>query len=189
MVRVVTLLFAVPLVVPQLARADSDGYYCIGHGYVAYETRFSSQPSKHLLHVIRFSSTEGIVRIAPIALEDFQVHGMTCHATEIELDAWTAEYVVDIADLQRPTITSRPKPAGPGRGGQAGVGHWSQEGIVDLQGDAQPGEFQLVIARVSRRLQGGVEHYTISQVIRRDRGGRILASLELFSGIFLETVD
>ena len=189
MVRIITVLFAVSLVSPPLVKADSDGYYCIGRGYIAYETRFATQPSQHLLHVIRFSSTGGIVPIAPIPLEDFQVHSMTCHDTVIELNAWTTRYVVDITNLQRPTVTSEPKPAGPGAGSEAGLGHWSQEGVLDLQGDAQPREFQLVIARVSRPVEGGVEHYTITELIRRDRGGRILASLELFNGIFLETID
>jgi hypothetical protein len=189
MLRIVSVLIVVALVSPPLVKADSDGYYCIGRGYIAYETRFSTLPSQHLLHVIRFSSTEGIVTFPLIALEDFQVHSMTCRATVIELNAWTTRYVVDIANPQSPIITSAPKSAGPGAGSQAGLGHWSQEGVIDLQGHAHPGEFQLVIARVSRPLKGGVEHYTITQLIRRDGGGRILASLELFNGIFLETID
>ena len=186
MVRVITVLFVVAVISPPLARADSDGYYCVGRGYIAYETRFSTQPSQHLLHVIQFSSTQGIVRIAPIALENFQVHSMTCHATAIELTGWTTRYLVDISDVQRPAITSGPKPGGPGPGE---AGRLNRLGVIDLQGDARPGEFQLVIAGVSRPYKGGVTHYRLSQLIQWDPRGRILASHNVFTGIFVETAD
>ena len=184
---IITLL---GLVCPATAVADSDGYYCIGPGYIAYETRYATQPSQHQLHVVRFSSRDGIVTMPPIVLEDFQVHGMNCQGTVIELRAWARRYTVDIADPSHPTITAgstplvgRPSPSG-------NLGHWSTEGVVDLAGDTTP-EFQLVIARVARPVTGGIEHYTTSALIRRNTTPRgvIRESLTVFQGIFLETVD
>jgi hypothetical protein len=191
MSKVLAVLLISPFVHAAPAWADSDGYYCVGPGYIAYETRFSAPPSQHLLHVIRFSSRQGISRIAPVVLEDFQVHAMNCGDGAIELRGWTTRYVVDIRDPSRPTITSETAPVPAPGSESANLGHWSREGVTGLEGDGPSGEFQLLIGRVSRRIPGGVEHYTISQVIRRETrpGGRILESLELFEGIFLETVD
>jgi hypothetical protein len=174
MSKVLAVLLISPFVHAAPAWADSDGYYCVGPGYIAYETRFSAPPSQHLLHVIRFSSRQGISRIAPVVLEDFQVHAMNCGD-----------------GASRPTITSETAPVPAPGSESANLGHWSREGVTGLEGDGPSGEFQLLIGRVSRRIPGGVEHYTISQVIRRETrpGGRILESLELFEGIFLETVD
>jgi hypothetical protein len=71
------------------------------------------------------------------------------------------------------------------------LGLWSKEIVIDLEGDALPGEFHLVVSRVSRPRPGATEHYTTSRLIRRrvEPGGRIVASVTLFEGIFLETVD
>jgi hypothetical protein len=182
------LLFA-----PAAAAADSDGYYCAGPGYLAYETRFVEAPATHLLHIVRFSRAGGIEPLPAIPLDDFQVHGMRCHSTVVELEGWTTGYSVDISDPTHPTVTSRPAihdPAQPAP--QANLGHWARESVIDLPGDGRPGEFQLVIARTSRSIEGGLEHFTFTQVVRRDReagGARILGSLRVFEGVFLETVD
>lgn len=176
---------------PGVADADSDGYYCVGPGYVAFETRFSQHPGRHLLHVVKFSRANGIVRLEPIPLGDFQVHDMSCGATVVELEAWTNGYSVDISDPSHPTITERPRARRRGQSGQRNLGLWAQEAVVDLEGDAVPGEFQLIIARVSRRVTGGIEDYIFTHLIRRDLEplGRIVASLKLFEGVFLHTVD
>jgi len=49
----------------------------------------------------------------------------------------------------------------------------------------------LVISRVSRPVAGGIEHYTVTELIRREPqpGGRILASLRPFECMFVKTVD
>jgi hypothetical protein len=191
MPRISTVLLLLLLLSPTVAVADSDGYYCAGRGYVAYETRLSTPASKHLLHVVQFSGRQGIVKGPPIVLEDFQVHGMKCRPTVIEVVGWTTRYSVDIADLSHPVIKAEAVAFDPKASESLNLGHWSKEVVIDLEGDALSGEFQLVVSRVSRRRTGGIEHYTISQVIRRqtEPGGRIVDSLDLFEGIFLETVD
>jgi hypothetical protein len=185
------LIAAIALGHPAVAAADSDGYYCAGSGYLAYETRFTQQPAQHLLHVITFSRVRGIARLEPIALDDFQVHGMSCGATVINLQAWTTSYLVDIADPAHPVITQRPQAFRPGGAASGNLGHWAQEGVVDLESDAARGEFQLVMARVSRPVPGGTEDYTFTHLIRRDAPplGRVVESVTLFEGVFLHTVD
>ena len=73
--RTTSLLVLAGLLTPAVAKADSDGYYCAGPGYLAYETQFSTQSSGHLLHIVQFSRSKGIVVLEPIELEAFPVHG------------------------------------------------------------------------------------------------------------------
>lgn len=189
--RTASVVVVAALLTPAVAAADSDGYYCAGPGYVAYETRFSTPSAGHLLHVVRFSRSEGIVALDPIALEDFQVRGMTCGETVIQLTGGRTEYAVDITNPHRPDVRGTPATSALSGAGAANLGHWSREGVIDLESDAEPGTFQLVISRVDREVNGGIEHYTISRVIRRDPrpGGLVLDSHLLFEGIFLETVN
>ncbi len=43
------------------AYADSDGYYCIGRGYLAYQFGLAAPPTRpHRLTVIRFGDVSGI---------------------------------------------------------------------------------------------------------------------------------
>ncbi len=189
--RTGAVLFLAVLLTPAIAMADSDGYYCLGRGYVAFETRFSTPASGHLLHVQQFSRAQGIVALPAIALEDFQVQGMTCGATVVALTDGTTRYAVDLADPRRPVVTTEAAPFDPNAPTPANLAHWARDTVIDLEGDGLMGQFQLVISRVSRTVTGGIEHYTFSQLVRRDPepGGFILESALLFEGIFLETVD
>jgi hypothetical protein len=193
MCRIVSLLLLVAIAPVSAVRADSDGYYCAGRGYLAYETRWSSGSTGHLLHVVTFSSARGFARLAPIRLDDFQVHGMTCGAGAVELEGWTTGYTISIADPEHPTVTARATRFDPRTGKEAAnLGHWSRAGVTDLHADGAPGEFQLVIARVERAVAGGIEHYTLTDVVWRSSSpgeSRLRGSERLFAGVFLETVD
>jgi hypothetical protein len=192
MAKCVVAFAALALWTPAVAEADSDGYFCVGPGYVAYEFRFSVPPATHRLHVVRFSGASGIVPAAPVPLDDFQVHGMICHPRVVELVGWSQIHSVDITEPDRPKTTSRSDTFEPAQARPAAnLGHLSKEQVIDLEADGRHGEFQLVIARVSRKVPGGVEHYTHSRLIRRappaSPGSQIVASLTLFEGVFRET--
>jgi hypothetical protein len=191
MARLTLVTIAVLLSCPAAARADSDGYYCAGRGYVAYETRLGAAGPQHVLHVVRISRTGGIGQTQDIPLADFQTHGMRCDDGVIELDAFTVRYLVDVSVPERPRTTTENAALDPQRTRQENLGNWARAGVIDLETDGQQGEFQLVISRVSRPVAGGIEHYTVTELIRREPqpGGRILTSQRLFEGIFLETGD
>ena len=190
-----TAALTVFLLLPVAASADSDGYFCIGRGYLAYETRFTAAEAGHQLHVVRFSTAGGIVAARPVPLEDFQVQRMTCRADAVELVGWNAVYSVDLSDPERPQTAIRSALFDHAQAAPAqNLGPWAREQVVNLEAaDTAPGLFQLVIARVSRRVAGGVEHYTITQIVRRasagSPAGEFAASLKLFDGVFRETVD
>ena len=177
---------------PAAARADSDGYYCAGRGYIAYEMSLSQAPGRHLLYVVRFSHAGAFTHLAPIPLGDFQVHGMKCDAGAVTLEAWDAGYLVDLSTPDHPTVTRRPA-VSPRPPEPPNLGHWAKAGVVDLPDSAgATGEFQLVIAQAHHPVSGGVEHFTITEVVQRNPGPgtlRFVASLRLFEGVFLETAD
>src|SRR4029450_8332455 len=67
------------------AYADSDGYYCVGPGYLAVEFRSFSTPSingPHVLKILHFDEEQGPRWTGEVLVEDFQTHVLTCGATE-----------------------------------------------------------------------------------------------------------
>jgi hypothetical protein len=77
------------------AQADSDGHYCVGANYLAYELRFA-QPGVHTLVVLRAGPSHSMDEVK-VALPDFQVHGMRCTAEAVELAAWDGVHALDLS--------------------------------------------------------------------------------------------
>ena len=192
--RVVLALALLGLCRSAPAFADSDGYFCIGPDYLAYETRFSQGKTGHLLHVVRFNPDSGFVVGSPVALEDFQVHDMTCRSGFVDVEGFAEGFsvAIDGSNLSPAAArTTRFTPENPSA--LKNLGLWAKEAMIDLPGGGFPEEFQLVISRTSRNVRQAVEHYTITHLIRRDPmrpiGEQIVESLKIFEGIFRETVD
>ena len=57
--RLTFVIVLVAALYPTVAWADSDGYYCIGKGYVAFETHSFRVANSHVLHLIRVSRSGG----------------------------------------------------------------------------------------------------------------------------------
>lgn len=175
--------------------ADSDGYYCIGRGYLAYELRWTGPANAHELRIVRYSEAVGIVELTPLVLEDFQVHEMTCFEDSIEVEGWTIGYTIDLSGLDAPRATHRASRLEAGRdvtGEPMGnLGHWGRAGVADLRSDAVAGTFQLVLARAERSMDGGMERYTLTRLIRRAPkvgAERSEEAVILFEGIFFEPI-
>jgi hypothetical protein len=160
------LATAAILLFPSLAHADSDGYYCIGPGFVAYEMSFSAGASGHWLHIVRVSAEKGIVRLPPIALPEFQVHGMTCREHTVDLDGWTMRYGVSLDSNGQATVISTAVEPSP-KGAQQNLGMLARPSVTDIQSDGFQGEFQLIIAEAVRPTSRGPERFTVSQIWRR----------------------
>lgn len=190
--RTAISVVAVSLLSAGTAFADSDFYYCAARGYVAYETRLGATPPKHELHIVRFSN-RGIVAAAPIPLDEFQVHGMTCRAGMVEIQGWDRSYSIDISNAMQPAITTRAVAFDPRKPPAAdNLGHLAKPQVIDLEADGSS-RFQLVITRVSHSPRaGGIEHHTVTRLVRRASnrpGSAIVAARQLFAGVFLETID
>ena len=103
-----TLIFATLVTLGLLgqgvAYADSDGYYCIGRGYLAYQFGMAPLPvTPHHLYVLRIGTTAGITEPAAIELPQFQVHGLRCGEGWVDVAAFTAIYHVTLDANTRPT--------------------------------------------------------------------------------------
>ena len=159
-------------------------------GYLAFETRLGT--GKHELHIVRFGAA-GITAAAPVALDDFQVHGMTCRAGQVEIQGWDRTYSVDISVAAKSVVTSRAAAfKASGSRTPANLGHLAKPQVIDLDAEGTS-RFQLVIARASWSPRaGGIEHHTVTRLVQRQStrpGSGIVASRQLFEGVFLETVD
>lgn len=179
---------AIVLAWPAVAFADSDGYYCVGKGFVAYEMDASQAPSTHLLHIVHVGRTSGITRMSPIPLDDFQVHGMTCRDQGVDLQGWSARYSVDLSNPTKPVVTSTPVPldqtAPPP---QLNLGPLARSAVFDIPSDGAPGEFQLVIAETIVKTKTGIAIYTVTQIFQRDfkvpLPRQVVASETIYRGI------
>src|SRR5687767_15632826 len=98
-----------------MAYADSDGYYCTGRGYLAYQ--FGMAPSSvvtpHRLYVLRIGTSGGIAEPAELELPAFQVHGLRCGDGWIDVASFTATYRVTFDGQARP-IRYEVRPFAPG---------------------------------------------------------------------------
>ena len=118
---------------------------------------------------------------------------MRCLPSTVELVGWSITYSVDVSGSRQQlprTVGSGLRVVDQDRAPD-NLGHWSKAQVVTLEADGED-RFQLVIARISQRVPGGVEHHTVSRLIQRGTtrlpGREILGSLQLFEGVFLETV-
>jgi hypothetical protein len=86
-----------------VAYADSDGYYCVGPGYLAYQFGMAPLPiAPHRLHVLNTRIAPGIPEPATLELPQFQVHGLRCGDGWIEVASFTAVHRVTLDNNNRP---------------------------------------------------------------------------------------
>jgi hypothetical protein len=96
-------LLLIALVSPRSAYADSDGYYCNGPGYLAYQFGMAAPPvAEHRLFVLRTNGARGIPEPVAFALPQFQVHGIVCGEDWIEVASLTDVYRVTLDASRRP---------------------------------------------------------------------------------------
>ena len=96
-------LVVLGLALPGVAYADSDGYYCIGRGYLAYQLGMAPKPvAPHRVYVVSTRGPQGIPEPAVVELPQFQVHGMLCGDGWIDIASFTTVYRVTLDDDDRP---------------------------------------------------------------------------------------
>lgn len=178
----------------RIASADSDGYYCIGPGYLAYQFGFAPPPpGSHRLHVVRVGGAAGIHAPVVFDLPQFQVHGMRCDARTVRLAAFDAVYTVRLDEANRPVGYSKvPFPA-TGRlpekfvGPSPNLGGWSRVRStlgterVPLGSTRDGGQAHLVI-RGTNDPSARCWSIVTTHVVRTDRNGRDVQQLEIFRG-------
>lgn len=94
---------------PATAYADSEGDYCIGPGYFAYQLGMDTSTNPVRVSVVRAGNVEPL----SITLAPFQMHGMLCGERAVQLLGWNNVYNVELDASQRPvryTTTPLVKP-------------------------------------------------------------------------------
>ena len=179
------------------ASADSDGYFCISDGYLAYELREWSAPEqRHVLRIIFVGGSEGISDPGTVPLDDFQLHGMKCEPDRIVILSWDRKYTLGPSDQGRPQIRS----VEPFQAGRIPKDHPAdsltgsrQSRSISITSSRKERTYQLQIAYRENRTttgQGGVIlHETTSTLIEKDLSGRVLREKVVHNGAAKETVD
>ena len=191
-VCLVAVLILGPLV--GTARADSDGYYCAGRGYVAYQFGFAGPPvGPHRLYILRLGGASGIGAPVAIDLPQFQVQGMTCGDRSVRIAAYDAIYTVQLDALVRPTRYDAVPWSAKGRvpaefvGQSRNLGAWSQVAntlVTDrvvLGPNDDGGRYYLEIGGAAIASERCASMIT-SRVVRTDRNDHEVQQLELFRG-------
>ena len=176
------------------AMADSDGYYCTGPGYLAYQFGFAAPPvGLHRLHIIRFGGAAGVQAPIVFDLPQFQVHGIRCGDRSVRLAAYDAIYTVVMDDMNRPVRYETTPWVDKGHvppefvGQFANLGGWSRAAGT-LKTDRVPlgtvdrgGQYYLEIQGTEIAYERCASMVT-ARVIRTDRNGREVQQLEIFRG-------
>src|SRR6266511_1227875 len=87
------------------AHADSDGYYCIGPNYLAYQLSLGPKSAGHFLYVVSLPDSAPVGPPTKVQLPRFQVHGMRCSASSVQLLGWDSLYTVNL-NGPRPSVVT-----------------------------------------------------------------------------------
>jgi hypothetical protein len=199
------VLGAFPVLVTVFARkalADSDGYFCIGAGFIAVEFRAFSTPGlngPHVLKIARYDPERGPRWAGEVMVEEFQTHTLTCGAKTIlfegagERGRGLVSYIIQLDSAGPPRIVShtsdpsykfRTFPRGPDN-----IGNLAQPGMMELPSRGGYPRFHLRVTNVSRRVESGVQHDMQSVLEEIDALGRVGRSLAIYKGGRYESVD
>jgi hypothetical protein len=113
------LILLIVLALPNAAAADSDGYYCIGPRYIAWQFGLASPSTRpHELFVVQYGN--GVIsESTSILLPQFQVHGMRCRENTVDVASFTGVHTVMLDAEYRPISVTEERYAGDGRPGWA----------------------------------------------------------------------
>jgi hypothetical protein len=179
-----------------MAYADSDGYYCIGRGYLAYQFGKATLPvAPHRLYVVRTTGPAGIPGAAALELPQFQVHGMRCGAGWIDVAGFTAIYHVILDKNDRPVrYDVQPFPDGQklpqefvltqaqNLGTSSGGAAYQKPVRVPLSVKERGGQYLLeIVAQVVPPLER-CELAITSRIVETDRNGREIRARIIFQG-------
>ena len=181
------------LVVAANAFADSDGYYCVGPGYFAYQFGFAApSTTPHRLPVVSMSRRAGLGEPVTFDLPAFQVHGMRCGEREIQLAAFDAIYTVSLDSSERPAQIARAPLAARGQippelsGRQQNLGGWSRPAST-LRAErtvlAKTGDGYEVVLEIVPRESGKCATSIMTRLVMLDTTGRVSREHLIFKGV------
>ena len=191
-------MFLLFIAFAQISHADSDGYYCVGPNYIAYEFNLPGQPSAHKLNIVYLGREGGITGPYQIVIPDFQTHGMKCDAELVNIRAWDGLFKINISDPLNPEInkTKLPDVNSLKLDGfkEENLGNWAfKSESIRLDSDDKKSKYYLNIERKSdsnvKNGYGIIFHHNRSKVLQKNNDNEDIKELIIFSGTFEETID
>lgn len=190
------VLFVVALGLPGVAFADSDGYYCTGRGYLAYQFGMGAGPvAPHRVSVISTRGPQGIPEPATLDLPQFQVHGMLCGEGWIDIASFTAVYRITLDANDRPvryevrgSQEGQPIPQrfilsqSRNLGALGGARALAQPIRTSLAAKPLGGEYVLEVAAIPIEPLKPCEVAITSRVVETDAEGRQVSARVVFQG-------
>jgi hypothetical protein len=175
------------------AYADSDGYYCIGPGYLAYQFGFAAPSERpHRLYMVRIGGPAVISEPVVLELPQFQVHGMECAERRIRLASFDAVYTVPLDANREPASVLVAPLAERGRwpaeftGRQQNLGEWSKAvGTLSVERillKTNPTGHAIVLEITPTASTERCVTDISTRVIELDATGRVLRERALFQG-------
>jgi hypothetical protein len=194
-IRLVALVM-LALCVPVAAHADSDGYYCVGPGYLAYQFGMAPKPiAPHRVYVLSTRGPKGIPEPAVLELPQFQVHGMSCGEGWIDVASFTAIYRVTLDKDDRPvryemttSFAGQPVPQTFIRSQRQNLGSlgggWAYPKPMRTSLGAKPpgGEYILEVSAKATDAVKPCELSITSRIVETDDAGREISQRIIFQG-------
>jgi len=98
--HVLSVVFLI-FVLPSVAEADSDGYFCVGKDYIAYQFGLAAPSiAPHRLTIVRFGAG-GFHAPQIVDLPQLQVYGMHCGDSAVRVAAFDAIYTIALDSAPR----------------------------------------------------------------------------------------
>lgn len=189
-------LVVVGVALPGVAYADSDGYYCTGRGYLAYQFGMAPKPvAPHRVYVVSTRGPQGIPEPAVVELPQFQVHGMLCGDGWIDIASFTTVYRVTLDNNDRPVRyevqgshegQAIPQPFIRSQfqnlGALGGARAYSKPIRTSLAVKALGGEYALEIIATAIEPVKACEVSVTSRIVETDGSGREVGARIIFQG-------
>ena len=109
-------LITLLMLVAAVASADSDGLYCVGPRYIAYQFGMDSPHGLHQVTIVRLGGPEGIAKPDVIEMPVAQVDWMRCSNDRIEIRLFKELLVIPLDGELRPLAITRSPQADPPMG-------------------------------------------------------------------------
>ena len=190
MKRRAPLLMLLAIVPAGSARADSDGYMCVGPNYLALESRSFDSDGQHRLFVHWLQ--DGIGPRTEVLLPSFQTHGLECSRNIVRIRGWDEMHEVDVSQANRPRYLG-PLPSQRADSMESGavarpVSTWPSQRLSIDQAPDRP-YFELRVSNAVETFPGVVETTTIAKLLRLAPDGAFIESKIIYADISIETVD
>ncbi len=163
------------------AGADSDGYYCAGPGYIAWETRGFHTDRVHRLHLITLDGASGSGPRQVLELPDFELHGLRCEAQSIDIYAYDSLHAIALVDGRLRYLDARTADDLAPKRDRYVARRFGDTPELTLKAHGNDTRFVLLTDLQRRKFTAGIEYITVARLVRLDLQQRLLDSQMIFA--------